>query len=376
MATYDAIVIGTGGVGSAALFHLAQRGLRVLGLDRFPPGHDRGSSHGETRIIRLAYFEHPHYVPLLRRAYELWRDLEARSNRQLYWEVGLLEIGPPNGAVIPGVLESAHQHGLAVERLTHSEVTARFPGFELRDGLEAVFERQAGYLLVEECVVTYLEEAQRLGAELRTDEPVIGWAAQGRGVTVETAAGRYSAPRLVVSAGPWAGQLLTTLGVPLRVLQKHLHWFENRDPRYLQSQGCPAFFYEAHGGFFYGFPARDAQGLKVADHSGGADVIDPLTVDRSVDPAERQRVASFLANYLPGVSQRPTRHAVCMYTMSLDGHFVIDTHPDHNHVAFAAGLSGHGFKFTSVLGEILADLVIEGRTKLPIDFLRRSRFAP
>lgn len=374
MRAYDAIVIGTGGVGSAALFQLAQRGLRALGLDRFPAGHDRGSSHGETRIIRQAYFEHPNYVPLLRRAYELWRDLEARSGHQLYSEVGLLEVGPADGEVVPGVLASARLHGLEVERLSPSEVSQRFPGFVLGIGLEAVFEQQAGYLLVEKCVLAHLAEAEKLGAELRTGEAVVEWEARGNEVIVNTTAGRYSARRLVVTAGAWASQLLSRLGVPLRVLKKHLHWFENRDDRYQQAHGCPAFFYEAAGGLFYGFPVRDGLGLKVADHSGGLLVDDPLNVDRSLDLSERRRVENFLELHLPGVSHRPTHHAVCLYTMSPDSHFLIDTHPDHENVAFAAGLSGHGFKFTSVLGQILADFVIDGHTELPVDFLRCSRF--
>ncbi len=373
MQTYDVIVLGTGGVGSAALYHLANRGVRVLGLDRFPPGHDRGSSHGQTRIIRQAYFEHPDYVPLLRRAYELWADLEQRRGERLFYDVGLLEIGPPDGVVIKGVLESARLHNLEVDRLTPDDVASRFPGFQVPQGCEAVFERRAGYLLVEQCVLAHLDEAQKLGAELHTGETVLGWSADTHGVTATTATQTYSAARLVVTSGAWASQLLTDLGVRLLVLAKHLHWYDNDDVRYRQVRGCPTFFYELPEGYFYGFPHFDDWGVKIAEHSGGAVVNDPLHADRSVDAQDRSRVERFLATHLPGVSHRPTHHVVCFYTMSPDEHFIVDRHTQHNQVAFAAGLSGHGFKFTTVLGEVLADLVLTGQTPLPIDFLRCDR---
>jgi sarcosine oxidase len=373
MTTYDVIVLGTGGVGSAALFHLASRGVRVLGLDRFPPGHDRGSSHGQTRIIRQAYFEHSDYVPLLRRAYELWADLEQRRGQSLFYDVGLLEIGPPDGVVIKGVLESARLHNLEVDRLSPADVASRFPGFHIPDGCEAVFERRAGYLLVEQCVLAHLDEAQKLGAELRTGETVLGWTADTGGVTVTTNTQSYSAARLIVTAGAWASQLLSELGVSLHVLAKHLHWYANEDASYRQDSGCPTFFYEMPDGYFYGFPQFDDQGVKIAEHSGGAIVADPLSADRSVDPQDRRRVEQFLSSHLPGVSNRATHHAVCFYTMSPDEHFIVDRHPRHNQVAFAAGLSGHGFKFSTVLGEVLADLVLNGQTPLPIGFLRYDR---
>src|SRR5262245_10969008 len=186
MTTYDAIVIGTGGVGSAAALHLAQRGCRVLGLDRFPGGHDRGSSHGHTRIIRMAYFEHPDYVPLLRRSYELWTELEQLREKQLYYPVGLLEVGPPDGIVIPGVFASARQHGLAIDEVDHVTLRERFPGFLLPEGCQAVFESNAGFLLVEECVLAHLDQAIQNGAELRTGESIVEWSADSQGVTVRT----------------------------------------------------------------------------------------------------------------------------------------------------------------------------------------------
>jgi monomeric sarcosine oxidase len=373
MSTYDVIVLGTGGVGSAAAFHLARRGATVLGLDRFPGGHANGSSHGETRIIRKAYFEHPDYVPLLNRAYELWSELEQRAGERLYHEVGLIEIGPPDGVVVPGVLTSARQHRLRVDELTAREAAERFPAFVVPDWSVAVFEQQAGFLMVERCVLAHLAEATKGGAELRTGETILNWQVNDSNVTVRTDKGTYSARKLVITAGAWAKYLLADLGIRLRVLRKHLHWYACDDVRYRADQGCPAFFYDTPAGFLYGFPQLDEQGVKVADHSGGTETSDPLTDDKATEPLDVERVEQFIREYLPGVSLKPQRHAVCYYTMSPDEHFIVDQHPAYENVVFAAGLSGHGFKFTSVLGEVLADLAMSGTTRQPIQFLGSQR---
>ncbi|HKA55388.1 MAG TPA: N-methyl-L-tryptophan oxidase [Candidatus Binatia bacterium] len=371
MSTYDCIVIGTGGVGSAALYHLAGRGARTLGLDRFPPGHDRGSSHGDTRIIRLAYFEHPNYVPLLRRAYQLWAELAERRGQQLYHETGLLQLSHPAGEVVPGVLRSAHEHDLAVEELTAGEVAYRFPGLRVPAPMTAVFERCAGYLKVEACVLAYVQEASKLGAEVRSGEAVLGWRADGSGVVVTTDQARYAAARLVITPGAWAADLLGDLGVRFTVRRKSLFWYEA--PPVYGVEGCPIFLYETPTGIFYGYPQIDHFGLKVAEHSGGQVVTDPLTVDREIDPQDRRRVEDFLARHLPDVSRTLRRHVVCLYTMSPDGHFIVDRHPRHPQVAFVAGLSGHGFKFACVLGEVLAELALDGRTHAPSEFLACDR---
>lgn len=373
MSHYDVIVVGTGGVGSAALFHIAQRGHRVLGLDQFPGGHDRGSSHGQTRIIRQAYFEHPGYVPLLRRAYELWSQLEQQVEQRLYHKVGLIEVGPPGGIMLPGVLESSRRHGLAIERLTPRDVAARYRGFRVPAGYEAVFEQDAGYLLVQRCVLAHLAAAQQHGAELKTDRAVRGWRRDGTNVVVQTDSESWSASRLIITAGAWASQLLSDLKISLRVLRKHLHWYACQSELYRQERGCPVFFYEVEEGFYYGFPQIDDQGVKVAEHHGGSPIDDPLRVDQSVDVLERARVERFVGAHLNEVSLTPTHHAVCLYTMSPDEHFIVDRHPELEQVAFAAGLSGHGFKFAGVLGEALADLACDGKTSLPIGFLSCER---
>jgi monomeric sarcosine oxidase len=374
MRAYDVIVLGAGGVGSAAAFHLARGGARVLTLERFGAGHDRGSSHGQTRVIRQAYFEHPDYVPLLRRAYELWRELEERRQETLYHPVGLLEIGPPEGVIVPGVLEAARIHGLEVESVTRERAEALYPAFRFPEDCGFVFEKNAGYLRVEACVHAHLEEAAREGATFRFEEPAIRWAATGDGVLVETESATYFADRLVVCGGPWAGTILADLGVRFDVLRKHLYWFATDDTRYSAATGCPTFFFELPEGHFYGFPDIEGAGVKVSEHSGGEIIADATNLDRSVDPVDRSRVERFVCAHLPGLVVRPKTHAACMYTRSPDGHFLVGRHPGKERVAFAAGLSGHGFKFAPVLGEILADLTIGGRARMPIEFLSPSRF--
>ena len=376
--TYPAIVLGTGGVGSAVLFHLAQRGVRALGIDRFTPGHDRGSSHGSTRIIRQAYFEHADYVPLALRAYELWADLEQRSGEPLLHQVGLLQVGPPQGVVIQGVLRSAQQHHLPLERLSAAEIVARWPGFAVPPDYVGLFEQRAGYLRVEACVRAHAQQAVSLGAQLLIGEAVLGWHAMGPRFVIQTDRQRLVCERLVITAGAWANDLLASLKLRLEVRRKAQLWYATRDDTYRAETGCPAYLFDTPQGTFYGFPQIDGRGVKVAQHSGGDVVADPLGVDRQLQAADRAPVEAFLARHLPRVSPLLADHSICMYTMSADEHFIVDLHPEHPRAALAAGLSGHGFKFSSVLGEALADLALDGKTRWPLQFLscRRGSLSP
>ena len=373
--TFDAVVLGVGGVGSAALYHLAARGLRVLGVDRFLPGHDRGSSHGQTRLIRQAYHEHPAYVPLVQRAYALWHELEQLSGRELYRQVGILEAGPADGQVMPGVLASARQHHLAVEQLDAAELARRFPGFCIPADFAAVFEAQAGYLRVEDCTRTYVDLALLRGASLRIGGQVRSWKSHGDAIRLQLDDGEIEAARLVVTAGAWARDLLAGVRVPFEVVRKPLYWFDAPEAIYGERHGGPGFIFETGEGNFYGFPFVAGQGLKCAEHTGGETVADPLNVNRQPIDAETARVRQFVARWLPRASTEPTNFAVCLYTLSPDRNFVVDRHPEHPQVCFAAGLSGHGFKFASVLGEVLADFAAQGRSPLPVDFLSCRRFA-
>ncbi|HEY1065476.1 MAG TPA: N-methyl-L-tryptophan oxidase [Pirellulales bacterium] len=376
MPHYDVIVLGCGGVGSAALQHAAQRGAKVLGFDRFSPPHNSGSSHGQTRIIRLAYFEKPDYVPALRRAYQLWGDLEAATQRRLYHEVGLLEFGPADGVLIPGVLRAAQEHSLDVEMLDPAQIHEHFPGFFVPPHFTAVFEARAGYLLVEECVSAQIEMARRQGARLETNTAVRSWKPTATGVEVVADSGVYTADRLIVSAGAWAGPQLAELGVKLSPVRKAVFWYRPEHDVYRSGSGGAGFIVETPAGEFYGLPDLAPHGLKVAEHSGGKPLADPLHVDRSVHLDDQQRVERFTAEYLPALGKRLTRHETCIYTLSPDSHFLVDRLPDAPQVSFAAGLSGHGFKFAPVLGEALVELALDGKTSLSWDFLSVNRFAP
>ena len=276
---------------------------------------------------------------------------------------------------VSGVIASAQQHGLSVEQLSSDEVRRRFPGLEPGDTSAAVFEPDAGYLLVEDCVRAHLQVACQHGATLETGQTVVNWSVGSQGVTVKTDRQTFHAARLVVAAGAWSAQLLGQLGCSLRVVRKHLHWFACRDPVYRQDRGCPAFLFEIDGVVYYGFPQIDDRGVKIAEHSDrGEPVADPLSLDRSPDDSERQRVRERLDRHLPGVSSTPTDHVVCMYTLSADEHFIVDRHPEFPSLVFAAGLSGHGFKFASTLGEALAEMALDGCATQPLAFLSLKRF--
>ena len=368
--TFDVIVLGVGGMGSAAAFELARRGRRVLGLEQFALGHDRGSSHGHTRIIRKAYYEHPDYVPLVLRAFDRWRDLERRCGRTLLTECPCLSIGRPDGELVAGVRRSAEQHGLPVEQLDPAALRRRFPAFRFDDDYVGVLEHSAGFLLVDDCVRAHAEEAGRLGAVIRDGEPVLSWKAEGGGVAVETAAGRYAAARLVVTAGPWAGRMLGELGARLRVMRQVVLWFGPREPNLFQKDVFPIFIAETPDGDFYGLPALNADGVKVARHYGAPELYDPSDAVRTVSAEDEAPVRRFLQAHLPAADGPVNRASVCIYTLTPDRHFLIDVHPAHPQVVFAAGFSGHGFKFASVVGEILADLAESGRTDRPIEMFR------
>jgi len=370
----DAIVLGTGGMGSATLYHLARRGAKVLGIDRFDPPHDRGSSHGQTRIIRQAYFEHPDYVPLLSRAYDCWTELEQAVGRQLFHKVGLVEVGHPQGEVIQGILKAAAKYRLPVDQLSPQEVARQWPQLAVPQDCAAVFERNAGYLLVEECIAAHLAGAEKSGAALHTGERVRHWSADGQSVVLQTDRGSYRCQKLIVTAGPWAAELLSGVGVKFEVRRKSMFWYATDDERFLPSAGCPAFFYELPWGVFYGFPQLDARGVKLAEHSGGSVVTDPLHIDRAIFPDDQQRIEQFIGECVPALTRQVTEHSACMYTMSPDEHFVVGSHPRHDNVLVAAGLSGHGFKFTGMLGEVLAELALEGATRQPVGFLSPLRF--
>jgi sarcosine oxidase len=372
--SFDVIVVGVGGMGSAACHQLARRGVRVLGLEQFPLRHDRGSSHGETRIIRQAYFEHPDYVPLLLRTYDLWRQLEREAGVTLFQQVGLVLSGVPGGETIAGAKKSAELHQLAVEELTAAQAGQRWPSLTFPAGHSVVYEPLAGFLRVDDCVQTHIDQALQRGAVIRPDEPVRDWTSNGRSVVVRTDRAEYTAQSLVITAGPWAGRCLGELGLPLEVVRKFVGWFPIRNGEFGADRGMPTYLFELPHGTFYGFPSIDGRTVKIAEHSGGEPVSDPARVDREMHHSDTVRLADYLRSHLLGLGTTPARHSVCLYTLTPDRHFVVGTHPRWSNVAIAAGFSGHGFKFAPVIGEALADLALNRSTTLPVGFLGPQRF--
>ncbi len=379
---YDVIVIGLGGMGSAAAYQLAARRQRVLGLERHTPAHDRGSSHGQSRIIRQAYFEDPAYVPLLLRAYELWRQIEAETGQDLLLATGGLMIGAPESGVVRGAIRSAEEWGLAHEVLDAAAIRRRFPLFTPQPREIALYEALAGFVRPEASVVAHLDRAARLGANLHFGEPVTAWEGSpgGEGVRVTTARGTYEAARLVIAPGPWAPELLARLGLPLEVERQVMYWFDpiGGDGPFQPAQ-FPIYIWETDPDVtIYGFPASDGpgSGAKVAFFRvpGPHQVTTPEAIDREVRAAEVSQMREYIADRIPALNGKFLRAKTCMYTNTPDEHFVITTLPDAPHVAVAAGFSGHGYKFASVVGEILADLAIEGATRHPIALFNPERF--
>jgi len=371
--SYDVIVIGLGGMGSATAAQLAKRGQRVLGLEQFERNHANGSSHGISRIIREAYFEAPEYVPLVQRAYTLWRELEKETGRFLLTITGGLNIGAPDSTFVSGSLASAKQWDLPHEYLNPAEVAERFPGFKLTDDLVAVFEPNAGYLKPEGCQLAHFHVAGKHGAELRFEEPVTEWEATDAGVRVTTSKGVYDAEKLVITAGPWAGQVMADLGLPLSVRRIVNVHFNPEQRNLFRSQSCPVYLMEVPEGEYYGFPIFPGRGLKIGRHDTGEQTT-PQDIRRSVDAAEIKMLREVLDKYMPGASGMVKETLTCMYTDTPDSHFIIDLHPEHANVAFACGFSGHGFKFASAIGEVLAELAIDGQTQHDIGFLSLGRF--
>jgi sarcosine oxidase len=376
---YDVIVAGLGGMGSATAYHLAGRGRRVLGLERFTPAHDKGSSHGQSRIIRQAYFEDPAYVPLLLRAYELWEQLERETGEDLMTLTGGLMIGPPESRPFMGSKATADEYGLPYEVFDATELKRRYPAFEPTQDTVALFEEKAGFVRPEAAVKAHLETAAAMGADLRFGEEILSWEPTDSGVLVETASGTYETEHLVVTAGAWAPKLLADLGLPLEVTRQILFWFDpvgGVEP-FLYDR-FPIFIWEPEdGNSFYSIPAHDGPdgGVKVAFFRADATPADPETIDREIHDHEVDFIRSYMAKYVPALDGELLYARTCMYTNTPDEHFVISTHPDHPQVSIAAGFSGHGFKFCGVVGEILADLVTEGEADHPIGLFSPTRLA-
>jgi len=356
--TTDAIVVGLGAMGSAALFHLAQRGVRVIGFDRYAPPHTLGSTHGLTRIIRESYYEHPRYVPLVQRAYELWSDLERRAARRLFHQTGGLMIGEESGVLVSGALRSAREHELPYELLSARDVHRRFPGFVLPDEMSGFFEPRAGILDPEGCVEAHLALAVEAGAEIHGNERVLEWSEKGGRVRVVTSSGDYDAGRVALCAGAWNPKLMDDETLSLRVERQVMNWFTPaRDAELFTPARCPIAMVEYATDRIFYFVPDSGDGVKAAIHHEG-EVTDPDLVRREVTDEDVAPAEQMLKAFLPAAAGRHRASATCLYTNTRDGHFLLAPHAHSPEVLIVSACSGHGFKFASAIGEAVADLLM------------------
>ena len=368
VARYDAAVIGLGAMGGAAAWHLARRGVKVIGFDRYHPPHSLGSTHGESRAIREAYYEDPSYVPFVRRAFELWDELSQLAGQELLTTTGAMMVGPENGSLIPGARASAEEHDIPHELMDAAEIRRRFPVMNAQDPLVGVLEHRAGLLDVDASVAAQLEQAAREGAELHFDEPLEQWRPLDlddveSAIELRTSRGTVVADRVVLTAGAWNASLVRKLDLPLSVTRQVMMWFRPRaQPELFEVGRLPVWMWErAVQDFHYGFPNL-GNGFKLGNHLPDEEV-DPNGYDRSLRESDEQAMRDWLADTFPNAAGEMLHGETCLYTHTPDAHFLIDLHPKRPNISIASPCSGHGFKFAPAIGEALADLALEQRTR-------------
>lgn len=372
---YNTIVIGMGAMGSAAAYYLARRGRRVLGLERFDIPNDMGSSHGYTRIIRMAYYEHPSYVMLLKRAYELWREIEARAGEKLLHITGSLDIGPADSWVFKGSLRSSIEHELEHEVFTGLELAQRYPGYQLPHDILALYQPEGGFLAPEKCITSYVFEALKAGATIHGREQVLHWEPLGdEGIRVFTDRATYEADSLVVTAGAWNDTMLGFLRGLIVPERQVLAWLQPTRPELFRPDTFPVFNLLVDEGRFYGFPVHAVPGFKIGKYHHLEETGSPEALDQPITPLDEQLLRDCTSRYFPAAAGPTMTLKSCMFTNAPDGHFMIDLHPELPQVAYASACTGHGFKFASVIGEILADLAQHRQTRHNIELFTHNRF--
>lgn len=361
--TWDVIVIGFGGMGSAITYHVAARGRKVLALEQFNLPNDLGSSGGVNRIIRLAYAEDPRYVPLLRRAYRLWRELGRTVHERLLFITGGIDAGDEDSWLIQGSIAACHAHSLRHELLTAAQLRRRFPAFQLPKRMVAVYQPDGGFVLSERSIVAHVSAALGLGAEVHAQERVLGWEVSKGRVRVRTDRGSYEARRLVIGAGPWAAKAVRELRGHVTPERQVLLWVQPKKPERFQIGAFPVFYMQDGSDKYYGFPIYGIPGFKIGKYHHLNEVVDPDDMDRTCHPRDERTVRNAIRKYFPDADGPIIAMKTCLFSNTQDEHFILDLHPQYPEVSIAAGFSGHGFKFCSVVGEIMADLALVGGCK-------------
>ena len=374
MRKYDVVVVGLGAMGSAALYALAQRGRKVLGIDRFEPGHALGSSFGESRIIRMAYYEDPVYVPLLRLAYEGWGRLERHTGEQIMTITGILEAGIEGSALVEGSLRSALEHDIPHELLLPGQVNKRFPAFSIPPDWRCVFQPDAGILQPEKAISLFMKSASELGATVALGTRVANVRPVGDHVEIHLDSGEtIEAGSAVLAVGPWIQDLVPELGTKMRLTRQPLMWFEPEDEQLVRPPAMPVFFFHTPDELIYGFPDFRGSGVKVGSHLSCGELRSADEIRAEVSDDEKAHLKRMVDRFIPAAAGRVLQTHVCIYTRSTDAHFVLGLHPGASQIVLASPCSGHGFKFASIFGEILADLAMTQATDKPIDFFRPNR---
>ena len=372
----DVIVIGGGAMGSATAYELIKRGAKTRLFEQYMMGHDLGSSHGYSRIIRRDYYEAPDYVPLVDRAYELWRETEETLGDKLLFITGIVGMGLPGGEYLTGSALSCKLHAIPHERMSAAETRKRFPQFNPPDHFQAVFQKDGGILAIERCILTYRTLSRKKGGLIHEDEEVLAIVPEngGKSFRVKTRKGEYTAEKVVVCAGPWASRLLKDLKLPLEVERQTLGFYIPPEREIFELGRMPVFFFDFGDSNYYGFPFFGVDCVKVARHHGGKLNVVPETVERNFTDDDNQQLVRFLKEYMPRAAGPMRMGKVCLYTNTPDHHFILDHHPEYKNMSIATGFSGHGFKFASAVGEVMAELALKGTSKLKIDFFSMKRF--
>lgn len=360
---WDVIVIGVGGMGSAIAYHVAARGRKVLALEQFNIPNDLGASGGVNRIIRLAYAEDPRYVPLLRRAYRLWRELGRTVRERLLFITGGIDAGYEDSWIIQGSITACNTHRLRHEILTAAQVRKRFPAFQLPKGMVAVYQPDGGFVLSERSIVAHVSAALNRGAEVHAQERVLSWAVSNGRVRVRTDRGSYEARRLVIAAGPWAAKVVRELRGHVTPERQVLLWVQPKRPELFRMGAFPVFYMQDRSGKYYGLPIYGIPGFKIGRYHHLKEVVDPDVMDRRCHPRDEKVLRAAIRRYFPDADGPVIAMKTCLFSNTHDEHFILDLHPSHPEVSIAAGFSGHGFKFCSVVGEIMAGLALDGGCK-------------
>lgn len=376
--SYDVIVLGGGAMGSAAAYHLSKNGQRVLLLEQFEIDHDRGSSYGDSRIIRYSY-DHPTYITLARTVFPMWIALEEESGDQLYLKTGGIDFGRSDSMTLSDTFRTVKAENIQHEVLSASKANERFPAFHFDEDMQVLYQPDTGLLNASQCVRTHIRLAESNGADIRANTPVLKINVHPQDVEVVTEQGMFTAARIIIAAGSWMKELCATVGIhlPLRPWRCQLNYFQPIKPELYAPGVFPAFIAHLHSGYTfapYGMSSLNNMGVKLGLH-GGSDVSHTIGVDYTPDINMSERARTFVKQNMPYADGKLLQSKICLYTMTPDEHFIIDIHPEYPHVVLASPCSGHGFKFSTLIGSILSDLAISGQTSHDISLFKATRFS-